>query len=514
MKKMIAFMLTLGLMLILSIPVFAESTSAEDNTASQNVTANYTPSSTGEAAAITGMYITVDGKKYESSTADAPVKIYSDSTVEITLTGTNFADLPDYQSSTLCFGVGEPVEWLCFDRDWEIDTTSNLASKYFSSSEAWSKLTEAAELFYRNDGTKNISSGIYVIADSEKKPVLQITEISIAVTRDGKDVPKNSEGVYVITADSSVKLTIKGKNLDYGSSDHVIGYAEGIGFSLDFRGWNYELNDEGTLLSYTLPGTEWHRTFQVKEILYTVDGYVTTFQSGIKVVYDDGLKEEERAKITGVTVSVDGTVYTSGNIKLSPTSRDVVFTVTGTNFKNLNARNQLCVAEGWRYSGDDENWVVDADKNTAVVTIEDISLFESCDGYKVSYSNDGGGTGIDTGISITYDKPAISVDLTWGSLTFTYSDEIVDGMEAGWSCENNTDLINIANNGVMPIQAEAEYTADESYADISGTFSPNSVLLAGNTSEGMRLVLSGKPGDVLTGNEIGTVTVRIKKPEN
>ena len=126
----------------------------------------------------------------------------------------------------------------------------------------------------------------------------------------------------------------------------------------------------------------------------------------------------------------------------------------------------------------------------------------------VRYSNDPNG------------KPAqISVDITWGELSFTYSDgtwnpetHTYDG--AGWNVvEEGGNSIKVENTGNTDVNVTYDYNAVEN--GITGSFTDGEnpvsepVSLPANNSSTVYLILAGKPGNELMEATIGSVTVTI-----
>ena len=127
----------------------------------------------------------------------------------------------------------------------------------------------------------------------------------------------------------------------------------------------------------------------------------------------------------------------------------------------------------------------------------------------VRYSNDPNG------------KPAqiISVDITWGELSFTYSDgtwnpdtHTYDG--AGWNVdEEGGNSIKVENTGNTDVNVTYDYKAVEN--GITGSFTDGEkpvsapVSLPVNGSSAVYLILAGKPEKELEKAIIGSVTVTI-----
>ena len=126
----------------------------------------------------------------------------------------------------------------------------------------------------------------------------------------------------------------------------------------------------------------------------------------------------------------------------------------------------------------------------------------------VRYSNDPDG------------KPAqISVDITWGELSFTYSDgtwnpetHTYDG--AGWNVdEEGGNSIKVENTGNTDVNVTYDYKTVEN--SITGSFTDGEnplsapVSLPANNSSTVYLILAGKPEQNLDHAKIGSVTVTI-----
>ena len=110
------------------------------------------------------------------------------------------------------------------------------------------------------------------------------------------------------------------------------------------------------------------------------------------------------AKITGVTVTVDGVPYTEGEVTITADTESIVYTVTGTNFANLSGDQIIAFISG-AYKAIRE-FTVDTAANTATweMTAEWMEVFKEIDyGFEVVYSNDRMATWNETGIFLTYD---------------------------------------------------------------------------------------------------------------
>ena len=126
----------------------------------------------------------------------------------------------------------------------------------------------------------------------------------------------------------------------------------------------------------------------------------------------------------------------------------------------------------------------------------------------VRYSNDPNG------------KPAqISVDITWGELSFTYSDgtwnpETHEYDGEGWTVDKEDgNTVKVENNGNTAVSVSFTYTA--TVDGITGSFTDGEkpvsapVALPANNSSTVYLILADKPENELEKATIGSVTVTI-----
>jgi len=121
-----------------------------------------------------------------------------------------------------------------------------------------------------------------------------------------------------------------------------------------------------------------------------------------------------------------------------------------------------------------------------------------------------------------------SVDITWGSMEFTYSEgssgtwqpeshDYSSGSAAGWSNSGNT--IKVINHSNTSVSADLTYASEEGYEGITGSFDNDTMNLAtavgtdvaNAPAETAALSLSGAlDSSVTTPTTIGTITVTIR----
>ena len=126
--------------------------------------------------------------------------------------------------------------------------------------------------------------------------------------------------------------------------------------------------------------------------------------------------------------------------------------------------------------------------------------------------------------------PVYSVDITWGSMEFTYTDadsgtwnpethSYDGGAVASWSCEDGANVITVTNHSNVAVTADLSYEAATGYSGITGSFSDSSLNLptaVGTTRENAptktaTLTLSGAlPSDTAANTQIGTVKVTLR----
>ena len=108
-------------------------------------------------------------------------------------------------------------------------------------------------------------------------------------------------------------------------------------------------------------------------------------------------------------------------------------------------------------------------------------------------------------------KVQVSIDITWDSLEFTYSDgqwdpETHSYKGGGWSDGGNFTLTNTGNVVVM---ADFSYKQAEGMDEIKGYFSSSELIVPISESRNSKLTLSGKPTEHFESMTVGTITVNV-----
>lgn len=170
-------------------------------------------------------------------------------------------------------------------------------------------------------------------------------------------------------------------------------------------------------------------------------------------------------------------------------------------------------------------------KTISILLVLVLALCASIPAFAADTITTGGGSATKD-VKATYqpgDTPTIySVDITWGSMEFTYTDaskgtwdpnthEYEGETEAAWSCEKDANKITVTNHSNTRIVAVLNYTASNGFSGINGIFSKDSIEL--RSAEGTEpvnaphgdsyLKLSGSLDSDVSGAVIGTVTIII-----
>ena len=221
-------------------------------------------------------------------------------------------------------------------------------------------------------------------------PTVAITGVSLIV-----DGTEHTEGLVTLNAESSVKLKVYGTNLQYGSGAQKIRYVpQGSVSMTNAHGW--EVSPDGTWATYPLVASEFCHVTAQYTIRYSNNNEQNWLDSKVSVIYDSS----KDAAITGVSVTVDGVPYTSGNVTVYSDS-EVTVTVTGTNLDNANENHAV------KITPDITAYIQDWTKTetTATVTIVTAQL-SGVDSFQLQYCNDWitAETWQDTGIYLTYNE--------------------------------------------------------------------------------------------------------------
>lgn len=111
------------------------------------------------------------------------------------------------------------------------------------------------------------------------------------------------------------------------------------------------------------------------------------------------------------------------------------------------------------------------------------------------------------------------VDISWGSMVFTYTDASKDTWnaethmysnttEAAWSCEEGENVITVTNHSNVPISVTPSYTAESDYNAATMSFD-KTILTLGTADNGV----DGAAGTATNGTIIVTASGTLTKDE-
>ena len=109
-------------------------------------------------------------------------------------------------------------------------------------------------------------------------------------------------------------------------------------------------------------------------------------------------------------------------------------------------------------------------------------------------------------------KVQVSIDITWDSLEFTYSDgqwdpEAHSNKGGGWSDSGGN--FTLTNTGNVVVMADFSYKQAEGMDEIKGYFSSSELIVPISESRNSKLTLSGKPTEHFESMTVGTITVNV-----
>ena len=203
---------------------------------------------------------------------------------------------------------------------------------------------------------------------------------------------------------TSIIYTVTGENFANLTENHCAEWMSGCA-SLLLSGW-WDIDTENNIA--TMDMSSLLSTFKILtypyELEYTNDGS-NWLNSGVTIEYDAGLSEGEEAVITGVTITVDGTVYGAGETAIiTPQTTSIIYTVTGENFAYLSDKNAIHDGFSSCDMGSAYSWEID--------TVNNIAIFDNTPwigayrllttAVEMRYSNDGQQTWIYSGVFVMY----------------------------------------------------------------------------------------------------------------
>ena len=410
MKKLISLILALAMVFSLAMPAMAaEVTGNKENPTSGDVTASYTPT----PAEITGVSITVDGIEYTSGN----VTIKPDSTVSITVTGTNLQNGTEDNRVSYASGIGAPLGQFTVSENGTTATHSTFADLFVNSSNFEIK-------YYNNytdvDNRTAVPTGIIVTYDDGSSEPADVSVSMKLASKDanGVDTPAIFATISYtsLTTFSTTTMTIPTGEYTLTSWGNVpTGYKTPSDVVLN-------VTDEDGDGVGEVTTTSSHASVAL------VDGvYVITL-----TLEAEGTEPDTTPTITGVRLSGTGVTYDEATktYTVAHDATDIVLTVSGTNFANLTSdyRIKFCPVTYMPL----QDCVVDTTANTATESDVPISWLADCDQFEIKYSTDNGANYVGMGIYVTYDdgttptyQVIINPNSTNGTVTAKVNDTVV-----------------------------------------------------------------------------------------
>ena len=247
------------------------------------------------------------------------------------------------------------------------------------------------------------------------------TITGVTITVDGVEYG-TGETAVITPNTTSIIVTVTGENFAHITKENMVLAACGGAFFID----NWDIDTINNTAMVPFPIDYFTKCIEPFEIQYSNDGCSTLIGTGLYAVYDDGLSEEQRAKITGVTITVDGVEYGTGETAvITPNTTSIIVTVTGENLGNATDLNFVQYGPSLGERLNSSAWTIDVENNVATTErISELQYFKTNERFEVMYSNDGQQTWTGTHLFVEYDNGLPKAHITGLTL-------YVDGVEYG-----------------------------------------------------------------------------------
>lgn len=363
----------------------------------------------------------------------------------------------------------------------------------------------------KNTATHNVTASYTPSSTEDTTPT--ITGVSLS----GTGVTYNdTTKTYTVAHDATdIVLTVTGTNFANLTSNYMVQFAVGFGSMLS----DLVTGDTPNTV-WTTVQADWFTDNNNFEIQYSTDGGTSWTGMGIYVTYDDGTEPEATPTITGVSLSGTGVTYDEATktYTVAHNATGITVTVTGTNLQKATDDNVV-----WYASSDAAGLAsyapgAIADGTEISFTVLLSSFEDVTAAHEIKYSNDNEATWTNTGIYVQYQSEPISVDITWGAMSFTYDDTVAEG-ENGWTCTEGANKITVVNNSTVAVKAALAYAPANDYDWLGGHFeladgfSVTSHTIAASGSEDFYLILASDKPEAAFSGTVGTVTVTITESE-
>ena len=271
----------------------------------------------------------------------------------------------------------------------------------------------------------------------------------VTITVDGVEYGVGDTAVVKPTTTSLI-YTIKGENFANVSNMNYVRFSFSSADCLVSPLWAIDTDNNTAICDFNEMLNSFEENSIPFEVQYCNDGGATWINSGVCVVYDDGIKPEERAAITGLTITVDGVEYGVGDTAIiTPTTTSLIYTVKGERFANATKRNYVQYQQNAIDDLKSGSWTIDSENNIASRNFNNYLHWyeDNLTPFEVQYSNDGGTTWLNSGVRVVY-KP--DADVLWGQHDYFYGSGTLQ--EA---------FMAVRNDGATYVQLQRNIVTDE-----------------------------------------------------
>ncbi|MBQ7895538.1 MAG: hypothetical protein IJ364_03155 [Oscillospiraceae bacterium] len=337
------------------------------------------------------------------------------------------------------------------------------------------------------------------------------TITGVKITVDGTEYTNGT-----VTIPSGVKtytITVIGTNLDNCTGKNIV---TGPSALLVDTGWEFSDDNKSAKIANRLNESQYRDT--PYSIEFSNDGGVSWRDTNIKILYNQGLAEDERAQITGASITVDGTKYTNDNATvtspavITPDS-EVILTVTGANLQNGTRSNCFSYETGQFFVAGDYEWKISENGTTATLQTSGDQYAGITQNTQIKYSNDNGTNWTYTGIYVIYGyrvnvNSATNGTVTADKATASEGDTVTLTVTPaeGYVLDTLTVTHNSGNSEVTV--TDKKFTMPAANVDVTASFKGHSHNW-GYTAEGNVITATCANTDGLCGDTVQSITLNV-----
>ncbi len=346
-----------------------------------------------------------------------------------------------------------------------------------------------------------LSLGVSAAADTSHDVTANYTPFITGLTVTGNS-STTSDGALVFAESDMMTVTVNGRNLDIATVENAVFW--GNTFSLDLKTWASEywtISEDGSTATYSFQYSAMSSYFPANYQMYYTNESGKMIATGIFIHDDAGTTPD----ITKMEI-ISGAVYdeATGIYTVAYGSTDdVVIKISGSSVNAADKNTIIRLPSGDEALSVENGWSFTTDGLSATKAFSPTIFYGCTSPFTVKYSTDG--TTFADGLKVQYETVTVSVDITWGKMSFNYAAN-------AWTAEGNT--VTVATNDenvARHVDVSADFAFSEGAADlgIGHSWDKNaSTLVAEAPSCTFTLSLSGKPTKAFDGT-LGTVTLTI-----